>query len=220
MEPSPLRSLLHRLLTLSSTPSPGTHDLPLLLSFLSALLQNQPTRLPRYDKAAFSGLGDRLPESQWEPVNRPGQPPVRLVLIDGWCLGFRALSDDAVAARRQHPSRSLDAHALDDLLFVNNQLRSYDGVTQLLDVFIQLDADDLDYVYLWRQQQEDSLRAARGDPSAGMTPDQVARFVDGYMPAYELYLDSLRAGLFPLRPGCHLRIIVDRERKVKQVLQI
>ena len=36
-------------------------------------------------------------------------------------------------------------------------------------------------------------------------------------PAYELYTDELRAGLFPDQPGCHLRLVLGRDRKVQQV---
>lgn len=38
------------------------------------------------------------------------------------------------------------------------------------------DADDLHYVYEWRQEQERSLRIAKG---SGMSEEQVNQFVDG-----------------------------------------
>lgn len=38
------------------------------------------------------------------------------------------------------------------------------------------DTQDLHYVYEWRQEQEQTLRAAKG---TGMTEDQVNHFVDG-----------------------------------------
>lgn len=75
-------------------------------------------------------------------------------------------------------------------------------------------------MYGWRQEQEDHLRLDRGDPLAGMTPEQVVRFVDGYFPAYELYTEGVRKGILPDRPGCQLRMVVGKDRKVKEAIKI
>lgn len=179
----------------------------------------EPTRIPRYDKGACDGQGDRRPASAWQAVNAPGQPPVQVVVLEGWLVGFRPLSPDAVRRRRDAPSRTLHKHRLEHLLFVNDKLRAYDPLTDLLDVLVHLDAP-VDQVYRWRQEQEDGLRAQRQDPAAGMTPDQVIRFVDGYVPGYELWVDGVRAGIFTHRPGCQLRMVVGRDRNVTGVIRI
>ncbi|RDA90150.1 hypothetical protein CP533_2203, partial [Ophiocordyceps camponoti-saundersi (nom. inval.)] len=197
-----------------------THDVALARDVFASLAQGLPTNIPRYNKAAYSGRGDRLPESCWRPVNQPGQPPLRLVILEGWSVGFRALSDLDVEARWRAPSRTLLKHRLEHLLLVNDMLRSYNDLTDMLDAMIHVDAEDVECVYTWRQEQEDALRVDRQDPNAGMTPDQVLDFVDGYFPAYELYTQGIRSGVLPHRPGCQLRMIVGRDRKVKQVLRI
>ncbi|KAG6003780.1 hypothetical protein E4U21_001683 [Claviceps maximensis] len=209
---------------------PGTHDTQLLKSVFKALATAQPTKIPRYDKALFSGHGDRLPEDAWTPVNQPGDEPIQVIIFEGWAVGFRPLRDEDVEARWKGAHNTtttitsrtlLPRHQLEHLLFVNDKLRDYDAVTDLLDALIHVDAEDVGYVYAWRQEQEESLRMARGDPLAGMTPEQIVRFVDGYFPAYELYTDGMRRGVFKDRPGqCQLRMIVTRDRKVKQVVQI
>ncbi|RDA82780.1 hypothetical protein CP532_0854 [Ophiocordyceps camponoti-leonardi (nom. inval.)] len=199
---------------------PGTHDVALARAVLASLAAGLPTKIPVYDKAAHSGRGDRLPESCWRLVNQPDQSPIRVVIFEGWCVGFRALSDSDVEVRWRAPSRTLVNHRLEHLLLVNDMLRSYDGLTDLLDVMIHVDSEDVECVYTWRQEQEDALRVDRRDPNAGMTPDQVLDFVDGYFPAYELYTQGIRSGVLPDRPGCQLRMIVGRDRKVKQVLRI
>jgi D-glycerate 3-kinase len=153
-------------------------------------------------------------------VNQPGQPPLRAVILEGWSVGFRPLAPDAVAARREAPSRTLKKHPLEHLLLINDKLRQYDALTDLFDAFIHIDAQDLEYVYGWRQQQEEHLRIERGDPSAGMTPEQVVHFVDGYFPAYELYTDGTRRGIFTDRPGAQLCMVVGQDRKVRQVSRI
>ncbi|CAI4210604.1 unnamed protein product [Parascedosporium putredinis] len=193
---------------------PSTHDLDLALSVFRALLDGRETSVPSFDKAAFSGRGDRRPESEWLPVNRPGEPPVQAVILEGWCVGFRALAEDAVRARWESESLTLRQHTLEDLLFVNDNLRRYDALTALFDAFIHIDADDLSYVYAWRREQEVALRAEKG---TGMTDEQVVKFVDAYFPAYELYCDGVRAGVLPDKPRHQLRIVVGRDRKVKEV---
>ncbi|OAA81375.1 Signal recognition particle, SRP54 subunit, GTPase [Akanthomyces lecanii RCEF 1005] len=199
---------------------PGTHDVALAIQVFTQLMQGQPTKLPQYDKAAFQGQGDRLPESAWLPVNQPGQPRIDVLMLEGWSVGFRPLSDGEVERRWKASSRTLQSHKLEHLFFVNQNLRAYDALTNLFDIFIQIDAEDTQYVYIWRAEQEDHLRLIKGDPSAGMTKDQVIQFVDGYYPAYELYTDGVRSGIFSGRPGCQLRMVVGRDRCVKQVVRI
>ncbi|POR32288.1 Uncharacterized protein TPAR_07515 [Tolypocladium paradoxum] len=199
---------------------PGTHDVPLAISVFTSLIQRQPTKLPQYDKAALSGQGDRLPGTRWKAVNQPGQPPVQAVILEGWSVGFRPISPGGVEAKWKTPSRTLQKHRLEHLLFLNERLKEYDGLTDLFDAFIHIDSEDVEYVYAWRQEQEDCLRAERGDPSAGMTPEQVVKFVDGYFPGYELYTDGVREGIFADRHGCQLRMVVGRDRKVKRAIRI
>lgn len=97
------------------------------------------------------------------------------------------------------------------------------------DGHIGSDAQDTQYVYDWRLQQEAALRASKG---RGMTDEQVVRFIDGYYPAYELYTDVLRRGIFTPREGGNegqeeqgvkgrqMRLVVDKMRKVKEVYRI
>ncbi|PHH86626.1 hypothetical protein CDD83_9953 [Cordyceps sp. RAO-2017] len=199
---------------------PGTHDVALAGSVFAALMRGRPTKIPRYDKGAFHGRGDRLPEAAWTPVNQPGQAPLQVVILEGWCVGFRPLGRRGVEAMWSAPSRTLCRHRLEHLLLLDDKLAGYDGLTDLLDAFIHLDADDVQHVYGWRLEQEERLRAQSWDPAAGMTPDEVVAFVDAYFPGYELYTDGVRRGVLPRRPGCQLRIVVGRDRGVKQVVRI
>ncbi|KAF9870107.1 putative D-glycerate 3-kinase [Colletotrichum karsti] len=192
---------------------PGTHDMQLAQRFVDSIIAGRPTKVPSYDKAAFSGQGDRLPESQWKEVNGPGQPKVEVVIFEGWCVGFRALPDPEIESKWRAPSRTLHKHKLDHLLLVNERLRDYDSITNLLDVFIHIDAEDTQYVYDWRSQQEAALRQERG---TGMTDEQVVKFVDGYYPAYELFSDNVRSGIFPNSPAHQMRLVVGKDRRVKE----
>lgn len=90
-------------------------------------------------------------------------------------------------------------------------------------MFIHIDALETQYVYEWRKEQEEKLRRERG---SGMTDEQVKEFVDGYYPAYELFLDRVREGVFKGREegegwkGKQLRLVVGRDRKVLEVEKI
>lgn len=199
----------------------GTHDIPLLKSVFSSLLRHEATLLPQYDKALFSGQGDRLPPSSWTPINSSSNsPPLQVIILEGWCVGFRPIAPSAITAKHASPSRTLHQHRLEHLLAINEKLKEYDQVTDMFGAFLHIDSETIEYVYDWRQEQEEHLRLARGDPNAGMTKEQVVKFVDAYYPAYELYSEGLRSGLLPGRPGAQLRMIVGRDRKVKQVVEV
>ncbi|KAI4869558.1 P-loop containing nucleoside triphosphate hydrolase protein [Hypoxylon rubiginosum] len=196
---------------------PGTHDMNLARDFFTALCEGRPVKVPQYDKSAHAGRGDRVPESQWETVNGPGQPKVQVVIFEGWCVGFRPLDPTEVSRKWDAPSRTLRRHAVEHLNFVNDRLRDYDAITDMFDAFIHIDAQDTEWVYDWRLEQEAMLRRQRG---TGMTDEQVVKFVDAYYPAYELFSDKMRNGLFPDKPKCQLRLIVGKDRKVKQTTVI
>lgn len=111
-------------------------------------------------------------------------------------------------------------HALEHLQLVNSRLAAYDSaVTEHFDAFIHVDAADTEWVYDWRREQEVRLRRERG---SGMTDEQVVRFVDAYYPAYELFSDRLRRGLFPAdeKPRRQLRLVVGRDRRVQETVVI
>ncbi|PMD20076.1 P-loop containing nucleoside triphosphate hydrolase protein [Hyaloscypha hepaticicola] len=196
---------------------PGTHDIPLARSLFTALKSGQETQIPAYDKSAFNGQGDRVPSSQWKTVNSPDQKKIQVVIFEGWCVGFRALSEAEVRVKREGESVTLGRHRLEDLLFVNGKLGEYEVLNGAFDAFIHIDAEETGYVYAWRQEQEEVLRREKG---AGMSREEVERFVDGYYPAYELFTEKLRNGLFGGDKGRQLRLVVGRDRRVKEVIGI
>ena len=173
--------------------------------------------MPRYDKTAHGGRGDRVSEDRWPVV----VPPIDVVLFEGWMTGFRFEED---------PGKITDP----DLLQVNEFLKAYDpGPTLLVpnltltenaplgcryeplygtfDCFVHLEAENLSYVYEWRLEAERKTRLALGEKAA-MTDEQVRDFVDRFMPAYRQYLPSMKAD--PLARGHHLHVIVSKDRDV------
>ncbi|PYI35511.1 P-loop containing nucleoside triphosphate hydrolase protein [Aspergillus indologenus CBS 114.80] len=219
---------------------PGTHDVQLAARTMEALAESSTSwpgeasrAMPKYDKGAFGGRGDRRPSTEWDPITAP----VDVVILEGWCLGFQPLSagelETAIAeATRAHaagpPScrgrpgpAALQQHASEHLRSMNHALAGYSrdggGVTAFTekvnwDAFVHLDTDDLQNVYTWRWEQEVKLRATTGN---GMAEEEVQRFIDNYMPAYYLYIDRLRRGVVPR--GRQLRLVLDSHRTITEV---
>ena len=173
--------------------NPGTHDIELAMQTLTQLVRRPVdgeeaiVAVPRYDKSAYNGRGDRAPAEMWPRVHRP----VDVVLLEGWCLGFRPLPANAPALRGY-------AMRANDLVEVNQLLQEeLSRLYAVLDAFvvIGLEGDDthraLRVVYDWRLQAEQEMRAQGKD---GMTDDQVRAFVDKFMPAYHAYLQGLYDG--------------------------
>lgn len=212
---------------------PGTHDENLAARFFQQVAEHARSndtsvKIPSFDKSKFNGEGDRVPEDQWEVI-QPGIP-LDVVVFEGWCLGFRPLTDDAVKqkweAAKGSPQMTLGNHELEHLLAINRNLAQYCEAfmsPQNFDCFVHLDTEDLSTVYTWRTQQEHALIKARG---TGMTDKQVVAFVNGYMPGYELYSDGLREGFFKgseSRSGnrkVQLRMVLDKSRAIIQTVEI
>ena len=164
---------------------PSTHDLKLLLSTLTSLRQRNLTKLPSYDKSAFQGTGDRTDPSTWEEVNQTGESKIEVVILEGWCAGFRALSPSQLKKKWQIAKEAVTSGASDgrlgrlklhDVEFVNEALKQYDEAWHMFDAFLHIDAEDTRWVYAWRLEAEVKLRKEKG---SGMTDEQVKNFVDG-----------------------------------------
>ena len=211
---------------------PGTHDIPLALEVFKDLKEGKRTSIPAYDKACFEGQGDRLPMSEWEVVNEDLSKPIKVVLFEGWCVGFRPLSSTALREKWQdaHDAAStqgdgykgrLGRNSLQSVATINRALHAYDRLTDQFDAFVHIDAEDPLFVYKWRLEQEHGLWEKK---RSGMSDEMVKEFVDGYYPAYELYTETLRNGVFSGQGekgrGRQMRLVVGADRKVIEVVKI
>lgn len=151
---------------------PGTHDLALLTTTVTALRAagpDQTTALPAFDKLA----DDRTPPSQW-PAFR-GRP--RAILLDGWLIGATPQDKAALAAPVNALERDEDA---DGVWRRAANARLADGqavLTTGLDAILFLKAPGFDVVLDWRCEQEAGLRGI--EPSALDESDRarLARFI-------------------------------------------
>lgn len=124
---------------------PGTHDVDLGSEVFNRLKRNETDiPIPSYDKSAFDGEGDRAPRDSWLNANPSTSPAkVKIVIFEGWCLGFRKRGESAVreawedAVRRKNSDPAAYSGALafadiNDILDINRALSKYDTFTEYI----------------------------------------------------------------------------------------
>ncbi len=156
---------------------PGTHDVGLGLATIDELLQGRgPIAVPAFDKQH----DDRRPQPEWPRV----EAPVRVVILEGWFVGARAVEGAALREPINALERDEDREGR-WRTHVNAALAGeYKALFERLDLQLLLQAPSFDVVYAWRLEQEHKLRervaAAGGDLSRVMDDATVARFIQHY----------------------------------------
>lgn len=146
---------------------PGTHDLELGKQVLEQLRSNNPRQqclVPRFDKSAWGGAGDRTtPEIVVD---------IDIVLFEGWFVGLRpinpAVFNGSMPAPVDSPADRLFAHDM------NEQLKHYLPLWEKLDRLIILYPVDYRFSLQWRLQAEQQMIATG---KSGMSDSQISDFV-------------------------------------------
>jgi len=168
----------------------GSHDMPLLLSTLQDLKNNQDVMVPRYDKKLQGGWGDRAPRDQWRVVEQElGSDSIDIMLFEGWMLGFQGISEEKAQSweNGEEDSGGVDMKGIVDVnrILKNEDVQdNYRNMHEMFDKWLVLQLDDVMQVYKWRLDAE----KAQGN---GLSDQQVHDFVARFMPAYVAYLPQL-----------------------------
>lgn len=173
---------------------PGTHDVALGVRTLEALARPEAgvVAVPRYDKSAASGRGDRAPERDWAQV----PTPLDVVLVEGWLLAFEPAPADTIP----EPA----------LAVANDLLTHYHPWRAALDALVVLEVGDhLDWIVRWRIDAE---RARRESGSPALSEAEAADYIGRFLPAYRLWrptdrLDRLRVELGPDRRALRVETV-------------
>jgi D-glycerate 3-kinase len=189
---------------------PGTHDIPLLKSVLGSVTKindsaTSSVDLPSFDKSQHSGFGDRSPT----PI--PLKGPIDIFILEGWSLGFEPRDSETLKQLHQQ-GRTAKKHSFSIIDQINQNLITFAGeINNRFDTHISIFPKSYNYVYKWRLQQEHHMKSGNG--GKGMTDEEVEKFVDRYMPAYELYkgTDGRCGGL---------RLVFGEEREVLSVEEL
>jgi len=167
---------------------PGTHDIQLGLTTLQQLRSAEPShpvQLPRFDKSAWNGAGDRT-----QPETGIG---IDIVLFEGWFVGVRPIDPfqfDTAPPPIVTPGDR--AFARD----TNQRLHDYLPLWEQLDALILLYPIDYRLSQQWRQQAEQQMKASG---RSGMSDAEIEQFVT-------YFWRSLHPDLFitPLRQNANL----------------
>jgi D-glycerate 3-kinase len=165
---------------------PGTHDVGLGARTLEALLAGGEVELPRYDKSAHAGRGDRSPHGE-RVVG-----PFDVVLLEGWMLGFTPVTTEDPQLR-----------------VINEKLAAYEAWYRLIDVMVCLRAADPLFVLKWRVQAEEAARAS-GRPA--LSRAEIEDYIRRFLPAYALYADTVASGRW--NPDRQLVFSMQEDRSV------
>lgn len=178
---------------------PGTHDVALGQSIISALSAGAAVKLPRFDKAH----DDRAPESRW-PLAPQG---CKVLIFEGWCVGALPQSQTQLLEPINELERLEDGDGR-WRRYVNDCLGGvYQELFSRIDALVLLAAPSFDVVAGWRLQQERELAAKAGEGVAIMDAAAVGRFV--------LFYERLtRHILVEMPPRADLLVRLGRERQI------
>ena len=161
---------------------PGTHDVDLGIELLDNLRRGEPDEIinvPRFDKSAYGGAGDRTKSEQVSNID--------IVLFEGWFVGVRPIPQSAF---NEPPAPII---TLEDKKFaqdMNVALRAYLPLWERLDSLLVLHPVDYRFSKQWRQEAERKMIALG---KSGMSDGEIGRFVDYFWQALhpELFIEPL-----------------------------
>jgi len=168
---------------------PGTHDANLMENTISALLDQRPCIMPRFDKA----IDDRCNESMWTQYNSDSNKLIDIILFEGWCNNSPEQSTEELAT----PINELEENEDSDGIwrnYANEQLSNYNNkIFQQADMSIMLKAPDFNSIYEWRTLQENKLMDATTSRNnlKIMSPAELQRFIQHYERISRHTLDHL-----------------------------
>jgi D-glycerate 3-kinase len=147
---------------------PGTHDVELGKQVLDQLRQpnlEQPILVPRFDKSAWGGAGDRTTPEMVQNID--------IVLFEGWFVGVRPI--DAAVFDAAMPAPILTSADRSFARDMNDRLKNYLPLWERLDRLMLLYPVDYRLSQQWRRQAEQQMIATS---KSGMTDAQVDEFVE------------------------------------------
>jgi D-glycerate 3-kinase len=192
---------------------PGTHNTALALHTIVSLKQQKAVALPRFSKAT----DEPLPQSEWQLCDGV----VDIVILEGWCLGLKPQTADALAT----PVNFLESSEDSDgrwRTYVNKCLaENYQLLFAHIDYLIMLRAPGFAQVHEWRALQEkklaekiqrDSIKTPAAQTPGEKTPEiqlmgsaELERFIAHYERLTQHALDTLAgdADLVMILDGQH-----------------
>jgi D-glycerate 3-kinase len=144
---------------------PGTHDIELGLNVFQQLRSTpvQPVLLPRFDKSAYQGAGDRT-EPEWVTG-------IDIILFEGWFVGMQPIDPKLFDKAPPPVCTAADRDFARDC---NARLAAYLPLWQQIDQIMVLLPSDYCFSQQWRQQAEQQMQTSG---RLGMSDAEIAEFV-------------------------------------------
>jgi len=185
---------------------PGTHDIKKLKEVLEALKDRKATKIPKYDKSAYNGEGDREPEEKWEVV----PAGIDIFIVEGAQAGLRPiLSKEGLykptrdktlnKTELKHDPKGLYRETF------NEATKEYVPVSDLFDNLVLLDVS-LRAIRQGRMEQEAKMIQEK---KKGMDPEALKEFID-YYSLFLRIIKNLADSEYPdlvVKIGYNLRIL-------------
>ena len=131
---------------------PGSHSVKLMYEKLSSWKINGELNVPVYDKSLRNGLGDR---SHWRSDNPD------LLILEGWFLGikpsFNNIDDKSIN------SLKLSSDESSYRVNIQNNLKEYLDVWNLIENIWHLKPLEFEYMNLWKSNQEKEMLLQKGN---------------------------------------------------------
>ncbi|MEM8829421.1 MAG: glycerate kinase [Cyanobacteria bacterium P01_G01_bin.19] len=180
---------------------PGTHDIALGLKVIeecSAADGEHDILLPRFDKSAYNGSGDR---ANFEPVRKPD-----ILLFEGWFVGVKSIAEECFD---NCPHPIVEPKDIQFAKDNNKRLEAYVSLWDKLDKLIILYPEDYRLSQQWRKDAE---RKAIAKGKAGMSDQEIDRFV-------EYFWQALHPELFikPLLKSADLVVEIKSDRSLGRI---
>ena len=131
---------------------PGSHSVKLMHEKLLNWKINGKLNVPVFDKSLRNGLGDR---SHWRSDNPD------LLIIEGWFLGVEPTSIDENDSSIN--SFKLSAHETSYVLKIQNNLKEYLDVWNLIDNIWHLKPLKFEFMNMWKSNQEKEMYLQKGN---------------------------------------------------------
>jgi D-glycerate 3-kinase len=146
---------------------PGTHDIPLAMATIKSLIMGQDeTLITRFDKST----DDRYPVQDCLTLSGP----VGLIILEGWCVGAKPQSDEALETAINRLEQQEDTQGFWRAYSNNALAGTYQRLFEMADSLVMLRAPSFDSIFKWRLEQERKMSMPLMDEA------EILRFIQHY----------------------------------------
>jgi len=173
---------------------PGSHSTELMKENLYTWKKTGKLNFPTFDKSLNNGFGDR---SHW----RDESPD--LIILEGWFLGVKPNISEIYEDKKIIPPLSSSENLY--RLKIQNKLKEYIDIWNLVDFIWHLKPEQFDYLNLWKRQQEKEMFLKKGVSLSNENLNNFLRMLRVSLP--ENGFEKIKA---------NIRFYIDQDRKLKR----